>query len=382
MADVHGKFVWHELMNTDPQAVAPFYNKVLGWKPQAWDKDPSYTVWMGSKGPAGGAMRHSDSSPPPHWLAYTGVPDIGAAVETAQRLGGRVIKGVADIPDGGKYAILMDPQGAQFGVFTPPANAPSGSMSSEFSWHELGTTDYAAALRFYRELFGWEQLATHDMGSGMGMYLLFGRDGQQLGGMFNRSATMPGDPSWLVYANVSNASKAADAAKASGGRVVNGPHEVPGGSWIVQMLDPLGAMIAVVEPPRSAAAKPTEKPKAAADKPKAAAPTPAAKPSAPAKSPSAPSTPKPATASSPMPAAKKAATKSPAKPAKKVVKKAAKKAAKKAVKKAAKKVAKKAKKSKVAVKRKGAISRARAAVKRVVRRVMRKKKSARGRRRR
>jgi predicted enzyme related to lactoylglutathione lyase len=374
MAEVHGKFVWHELMNTDPQAVAPFYNKVLGWKPQAWDKDSSYTLWMGSNGPAGGALRHSDSPAPPHWLTYAGVPDIGAAVETAQRLGGRVLKGVADIPDGGKYAILVDPQGAQFGVFTPPPNAPSGGMSNEFSWHELGTTDYTAALRFYRELFGWEQLATHDMGSGMGMYLLFGRDGQQLGGMFNRSASMPGDPSWLAYANVGNASKAADAAKASGGRVVNGPHEVPGGSWIVQMLDPLGAMIAVVEPPRAAAAKPPEKPTAVAAKPKAASPAPAAKPSAPAKSPSAPSTPKPAAASRPMPAAKKAATKSPARPAKKVVKKAAKKVAKKA--------AKKATKSKVAVKRKGAISRARAAVKRVVRRVMRKKKGARGRRRR
>jgi predicted enzyme related to lactoylglutathione lyase len=404
MADVHGKFVWHELLSTDPQAVAPFYSRVLGWKIQTWDKDSSYTLWLGSKGPAAGASRQSDSSPP-HWLSYTDVPDIGAAVATAQRLGGRVVKGVTPIPDGGQYAILVDPQGAHFGVFMASANAPSGGpMTSEFSWHELATSDYTAALRFYRELFGWEQVATHDMGANMGMYVLFGRDGQQLGGMFNRSASMPGEPSWLAYANVGDAAKAADAAKSSGGRVLNGPHEVPGGSWIVQMLDPLGAMIAVVEPPRPAAAKPADKPadkpKAAAKvpsapgatpaakppAPKAAAPAPAAKPSAPLPKPSTPAVKPSAPAPTRPPQAAKPAAPAPKKASKKVAKKAVQKAAKKVAKKPTKvkrpKKAKGPKKAKRAVKAKGAISRARAAVKRVVRRVMRKKKSARGRRRR
>ena len=36
--------------------------------------------------------------------------------------------------------------------------------------------------------------------------------------------------------------------KASGGKVVNGPMEVPGGSWIVQGLDPQGAMFSLVSP--------------------------------------------------------------------------------------------------------------------------------------
>jgi predicted enzyme related to lactoylglutathione lyase len=34
--------------------------------------------------------------------------------------------------------------------------------------------------------------------------------------------------------------------KAGGGQVLNGPMEVPGGDWIVQALDPQGAMFAVV----------------------------------------------------------------------------------------------------------------------------------------
>ncbi|HEV3493415.1 MAG TPA: VOC family protein, partial [Reyranella sp.] len=34
--------------------------------------------------------------------------------------------------------------------------------------------------------------------------------------------------------------------KAGGGSVINGPMEVPGGNWIVQGLDPQGAMFSLV----------------------------------------------------------------------------------------------------------------------------------------
>jgi uncharacterized protein len=84
-ADVHGKFLWHELLTTDPTAAAAFYSRVLGWKSHPWDKDPSYTVLFNAKGPVGGLMKGEGSA---HWLAYIGVPDIEATAATAQRLGG------------------------------------------------------------------------------------------------------------------------------------------------------------------------------------------------------------------------------------------------------------------------------------------------------
>jgi hypothetical protein len=117
----------------------------------------------------------------------------------------------------------------------------------------------------------------------VGKYLLFGRAGQQMGGMFKRPAGMTESwPSWLLYASVPSAGKAADAAKAAGGRVVNGPMQVPGGGWIAQLVDPQGAAIAVHQMPAAAPAAP--KPKRAA-KPEAAvtaAPKPAAAGTAPA----------------------------------------------------------------------------------------------------
>jgi predicted enzyme related to lactoylglutathione lyase len=346
-ADVHGKFLWHELRTTDPAAAGAFYTKVLGWKPQPWDRNPSYTLWMADKGPVGGATRLGADAPSsePHWLTYIGTSDLEATVAAAQRLGGRVVRAIGDVPTGGRDALLADPQGATFAVYAPAPGGDSGGMGDAFAWHELATSDYAAAFNFYRELFGWQQNRLHDMGA-MGKYLLFGQGGKDWGGMFVRPPNAPGaTPSWLLYARSANAGRAAEAAKAAGGRVINGPMEVPGGSWIAVLIDPQGATIAVNEPaPAARAAAPAAQPPS---KPKAPAPAPAARPALkpaaapapkPAPAPAAPAA-KPAAAPAPKPAAKTAAAPAPRKAAKKTKAKAAKKTKAKAAKKKSKRPA-------------------------------------------
>ena len=46
-----------------------------------------------------------------------------------------------------------------------------------------------------------------------------------------------------------------DAAKArleeAGGTVLMGPHEVPGGQWVIQAKDPQGAIFALIAPAKS-----------------------------------------------------------------------------------------------------------------------------------
>jgi predicted enzyme related to lactoylglutathione lyase len=266
-AEIRGRFVWHELMTTDTDAASDFYSHVVPWKTQDSGM-PSYTLWMSGKYRAGGlmALPEEDASAPPHWIIYIGTSDVDATVAAAEKLGGKVLKGASDIPNVGRFAVLSDPQGAAFAVFTPlPASAddvPPGGDVGDFTWHELATTDPEAALDFYSELFGWSKGAGHDMGE-MGMYQLVSHGGQDVGGVFKaRDNSTP--PNWLSYVRVPDATKAASAAKAAGGRILNGPMEVPGGSWIVQMLDPQGGAIAVVEAPRVAKAGAQ---KSAAEKP-------------------------------------------------------------------------------------------------------------------
>ena len=63
--------------------------------------------------------------------------------------------------------------------------------------------------------------------------------------MFTKPADMPGPPAWLYYINVEDVAASIEVVKELGGKVLNGPMEVPGGSFIAQCLDPQGAVFAI-----------------------------------------------------------------------------------------------------------------------------------------
>jgi predicted enzyme related to lactoylglutathione lyase len=352
-ADPRGKFVWHELLSGDTAAATAFYTKVVPWKSQPWEQDSSYSMWVAKNGPVGGIAK-LDGPTSPHWLAYVAVPDIAPTVEAAKGLGGRVLKEKTSLPNGGSYAVLADPQGAEFAIYQAGTesggNGAAGPGAGDFSWHELATTDAKAAMEFYTKLLGWEVGPVHDMGAPAGNYHLFLHEGNQYGGMFVSDGSGMG-PSWLCYISVEDVGKATTAAKNAGGRVMNGPMEVPGGSWVAQVLDSEGAPFAVHEPARTAqSAKPEKAAKAPKPKAEKAAAAPAAAPAA-AKPAAAKPAAKPAAApaaAKPVAAAKPAAAQAAAKPA--AVKPAAKSAAAKPAAKAPAKVA--AKKGKKAAAKK------------------------------
>src|SRR5438105_13749973 len=97
------------------------------------------------------------------------------------------------------------------------------------------------------------------MGPG-NVYQMFGWKGKaMLGGMFNKSPQMPGPPMWLPYALVPDSKKVAQMMPRLGGKVINGPMEVPGGDWITQITDPQGVMFAVHSKKQAATATPAAK---------------------------------------------------------------------------------------------------------------------------
>ena len=60
------------------------------------------------------------------------------------------------------------------------------------------------------------------------------------------SPNVPGAPVWLFYFSVPSINAAIEKINAGGGQALMGPHEVPGGQWIVQGADPQGIMFALV----------------------------------------------------------------------------------------------------------------------------------------
>jgi uncharacterized protein len=253
--EVQRRFSWYELMTTDPKAAQSFYTRLLGWGLQDFNAGANepYVMWTRSNQPFGGVMTLPEEArkmgAPPHWLAYVDVAKVDATVEQAKGLGAKVYVPPMDIPGGGRFAVLADPQGAVFGVVssaqpTPEPAEPAVPQVGEFSWHELMTTDYGAAFSFYNALFGWEKGEAADMGP-MGIYQMFGRRGRPLGGMMNKPPQMPAPPHWMLYIRVPDVDKAAEQVKAMGGRILNGPMDVPGGDRVVQCADPQGAAFAL-----------------------------------------------------------------------------------------------------------------------------------------
>jgi predicted enzyme related to lactoylglutathione lyase len=290
---VLGQFLWHELLTTDPAAGAGFYSKVFGWNARPWEGDADYTMLTHGNGPVGGA-RVVGRDPLAdkvglHWLTYVGVPDLSAALAAVEAKGGRVIHPATGLSsDGGRYAVIADPQGATIGLYEPGAGMSSGNSAAvpgPIAWHELTAEDPEAGLRFYKEIFGWEVLGTHDMGGDVGTYYLFGIGTTQMGGAFKRGRDAASTrPRWLIYAHVPGITAAVASVLAAGGKLLNGPHQVPGGNWVAQLTDSHGVYLAMHGPKEVAASAPKApaKPKAkAAAKPKAEVkPVAAAKPAA------------------------------------------------------------------------------------------------------
>ncbi len=79
----------------------------------------------------------------------------------------------------------------------------------------------------------------------MGTYQLFAAGAEPIGGMMTKFDGIPA-PFWLYYFTVGAIDAAAARVTDKGGQVLQGPHPVPGGSWIIQCRDPQGAMFALV----------------------------------------------------------------------------------------------------------------------------------------
>jgi predicted enzyme related to lactoylglutathione lyase len=242
-----GRPLWYELMTTDMKAAEAFYRTVVGWKTSPFDgAGQPYTMFNRSGDVSvGGVLTKPDEvKAPPFWAMYVGVPKLEEAASHIKRLGGKENTEVIEIPDVGRMQMMMDPQGAAFYVIQPASGEqrPEGTPEvGEGSWHELLTTDWQAAMKFYEQVFGWQPTETMDMGPS-GKYQMFNRPHGMIGGMMNKPKEMANaPPNWLIYFRVPDVDAAAERITAKGGKILSGPMEVPGGDRVLSATDPQGA---------------------------------------------------------------------------------------------------------------------------------------------
>lgn len=253
-----GRFVWYELMTSDPKAAIAFYSEVAGWKTQPFTEAPPdkpYTMWVGSQGPLGGVMQLPEDAKkmgvPPNWMSHVEVANVDQTVAKAKELGATVHVPPTDIPKVGRFSVLADPQGASISVFKPSDKMEphDTTKEGEFTWNELLSSDHKAGFDFYSKLFGWKKLSDFDMGP-MGTYLIFGEGDKQYGGMMTKTAEMKMPSSWIYYVHTNDLDAAIKRATTKGAKVMHGPVDVPGGTRVAQLTDPQGAVFALHGPPK------------------------------------------------------------------------------------------------------------------------------------
>ncbi len=109
---------WHELYARDGEAVFPFYEKVFGWK-LSRDFDMGsmgkYKVFSVDGADMGGIM----TAPPGAengWGFYFMVDGVGAAAARIKSLGGTVLAGPMEVPNGEWVIKCCDPQNVSFSL--------------------------------------------------------------------------------------------------------------------------------------------------------------------------------------------------------------------------------------------------------------------------
>lgn len=122
-----GSLCWNEVLTRDADAGKAFYQAVFGWaagRPSFENAPESYTVWEVAGKPVGGMMQMTDEhfppEVPPHWGVIFAVADCDATLAKARELGATVSNGPMSMSIG-RFAGLIDPQGAAFTVMQPAA---------------------------------------------------------------------------------------------------------------------------------------------------------------------------------------------------------------------------------------------------------------------
>ena len=261
MSTLQGSWLWYELMSTDPQGAKVFYEAVVGWQIAAGaEGSDEYGFLTAPDGEMVGGLLHltpdmAEHGARPAWIGYVGVDDVDAAASAIEGQGGKVLMPAREVEMAGRIAMVADPGGAPFYIMKPsPPPGSEGGASMAFQadrnpghcgWNELMAGDPKRETAFYTDQFGWSLPDGMDMGE-HGTYQFVAHDGVTVGAIMGLMGTP--QPMWNHYFWVPGITQAKARIEENGGQVINGPMEVPGGDWIVQGIDPQGAMFSLVGP--------------------------------------------------------------------------------------------------------------------------------------
>jgi uncharacterized protein len=260
----HGVTSWIDTEQPDLDAAAAFYSGLFGWTltdavpPGAGD--PYLIATLDGQDVAALAPALDDR--PAAWNTYIAVDDADTTAAAVPPLGGGVAVPPQDAGPGGRWALCVDPLGAEFRLWQARRRLGAQLVNAPGSWNfsDLHTPDRDTAMAFYGPLFGW---VTSELPGGAGTLLQVPRYGDHLAatvdpGIHERQATAPPGfadvigglvvspdepPHWAVTISVADRDGSAAAAERLGATVLSSAAN----PWTRTALlrDPQGAEVTI-----------------------------------------------------------------------------------------------------------------------------------------
>jgi predicted enzyme related to lactoylglutathione lyase len=250
----------------DPAAALGFYRGLFGWEFEDVAPAGSGTTYAIGRIRGGDAAAVSSIAPgePPvaKWNTYVWVEDADETAARARDAGGTVVAEPFEVPEAGRMAVILDPEGAAFCIWQSRGHKGAKVVNEHGSvnFNGLATRDPEGARAFYGAVFGWKTL---ELPSGIawtlpgygdhleeinpGVRAMMSQMGAPEGFIDVVASLQPiadddaeTQPSWSVTFGVDDVAAAAAGARQLGGEVVAEPFDAP---WcrMAVIKDPQGA---------------------------------------------------------------------------------------------------------------------------------------------
>jgi predicted enzyme related to lactoylglutathione lyase len=242
-----GSPVWADLLSSDPDRAVAFYGRVFGWTAvQLGPKVGGYINFIKHHEVVAGLLANSGHSPD-LWTVYLSSDDVDDTAATVLANEGRVY--VHDSAgDLGRMVVFSDPDGALVGAWQAGTHRGYGLTGESGTpvWHELHTTNYEGALKFYRGVFDWQPQVLSD--SPDFRMSTIGTAALVVAGVFDASDYIrDGEESrWMIYFGVTDVDETSTLITMLGGTMLDDPADSPFGR-LAHAADPTGALFTIVE---------------------------------------------------------------------------------------------------------------------------------------
>jgi len=242
-----GKFIWHDLLTTDPRLAGKFYEELFGWQIEYRGQ---YAVVRNGDKLIAGILQ---ANPPDGrardgvWIPSASVADVDAAASLVKANGGKILKGPLDMDKRGRAVLISDPQGADLVLLSAKGGDPAdaGAAFGDWLWDEIWTIDPDKTEDFYRSVLGYDEMALGEK------YRVFMHEGEWRSGI----RVVPDEKEhmlWVPVVRVADPQATAQRVRELGGVVWVAPDEAPSKGDTALIGDTTGALLLIQRWPRQA----------------------------------------------------------------------------------------------------------------------------------